>query len=388
MALWGAFLTFGWPLPDAIGGPFVWHAHELLMGFALAAVAGFALTAVPEFTETSEFSATSVRTLVVLWLLGRAAFWASGWWPRPALIVTAMAHLALFCGLLALMAPPLWRDRERQHLSFLWAMLLMAVLAAGFYFDALRGEPPMRWLHAMLGALMALIIIAMSRISMRIVNASLEALENTRADTPNLDNPPETEAPRYLARPPRRNLTIICIALFAAAQWWQPGGRVSAWLALAAACAMLSLMGDWHVGRALWRRWPLMLYAAYAFMAAGYGLIGTALLGDGLFANAGLHLLTAGALGLSIYGVICIAGYTHSGLEKDHRSWVPLGALLLVAGALLRAAAYAHATTLLMALAATFWCAAFALMGWHMLPVFMRPREDGGQGCEGLLGGD
>jgi len=39
----------GWHPP---GGPTAWHAHELLFGFAAAAVAGFALTAVPEFTAT------------------------------------------------------------------------------------------------------------------------------------------------------------------------------------------------------------------------------------------------------------------------------------------------------------------------------------------------
>ena len=40
MAAWGAFLFWGWPLPAVAGGPFVWHAHELLLGFTLAAAAG------------------------------------------------------------------------------------------------------------------------------------------------------------------------------------------------------------------------------------------------------------------------------------------------------------------------------------------------------------
>lgn len=389
MALWGAFLTFGWPLPDVADGPFVWHAHELLMGFALAAVVGFVLTAVPEFTETSEFPAVAVRTLALLWLLGRIAFWCSGWWPRPAMAIAGLAHLALLGYLLWLITPPIWRDPERQQLAFVWAMLLMIVLAAGFYVDALRGEPPARWLHAQLGALMALIIIAMSRISMRIVNASLEEREvaERTAAPPRALRDTEEESERYVARPPRRNLAIICIALFTAAQWQQPGGRISAWLALATACAMLNLMGDWHVGRALWRRWPLMLYAAYAAMAIGYGLIGVSLLGDGWFVNGGLHLLTIGGLGLSIYAVISISGYTHSGLEKDHRAWVPLGACLLVLSAPLRAVSV-HAPTALLALSSTLWCIAFALMSWHMLPVFMRSREDGRTGCEGVLGKD
>ena len=49
MLAWLAFLGLGLPMPPTAGDPFVWHAHELLFGFTLAAVAGFTLTIVPEF---------------------------------------------------------------------------------------------------------------------------------------------------------------------------------------------------------------------------------------------------------------------------------------------------------------------------------------------------
>ncbi|OYW93310.1 MAG: hypothetical protein B7Z23_05115, partial [Pseudomonadales bacterium 32-61-5] len=55
IVLWLGFLGFGLALPTVPGGPLVWHAHELLFGFGLAAVAGFVLTAVPEFTATAPF---------------------------------------------------------------------------------------------------------------------------------------------------------------------------------------------------------------------------------------------------------------------------------------------------------------------------------------------
>lgn len=374
MALWAGFLLLGWPLPAVPGGPFVWHAHELLLGFALAAAAGFVLTSVPEFTRTPAFAAAPVRVLVALWLLARVGFWASGWWPRAGLLLAALAQLALLAGLVWILAPRLWRDPERRHISFAWALLVLALLACGFYVDALRGVAPMRWLHALLGAWMALIVIAMSRISMSIVNASID--EWVARDG--------VERDPYLARPPRRNLVLLAIVLYTAVEFWQPGGRVSAWLALAAASAVLGLLSDWHVGRPLARRWPLMLYAVYLAMAAGYGLIGIGLLGGTFSPNAGLHVLTVGALGLAIYVVICIAGYTHSGLDKDGRAWVPWGAALLLLGALLRAGAYAWHPSLLMGLAALLWCVAFAVQSAHMLPVFLRPRADGASGCAGL----
>jgi uncharacterized protein involved in response to NO len=52
---WVAFLALGLPLPAVARRRLVWHAHELLFGFAFAAVAGFALTSIPEFTRSAAF---------------------------------------------------------------------------------------------------------------------------------------------------------------------------------------------------------------------------------------------------------------------------------------------------------------------------------------------
>ncbi|MBQ9579363.1 MAG: NnrS family protein, partial [Ottowia sp.] len=87
MLLWVAFLALGLPLPaSAPGGPYVWHAHELLFGVGGAAAAGFALTAAPEFTDTPEFAPRPVQRLVLLWLAARLAFWCSGLWAPLALL--------------------------------------------------------------------------------------------------------------------------------------------------------------------------------------------------------------------------------------------------------------------------------------------------------------
>lgn len=385
MLLWLLFLLQGWPLPAVAGGVFVWHAHELLLGLVLAAVAGFALTAVPEFTDSPAFAAVHVRRLLLCWLLGRLGFWSSGLWPSAGLALSTLAHLVFLGYLAALLLPRIWQAQERRHLSFVWAIAGLLLCAAGFYIDLWMGLAPMRWLHALLGVLMVLIIVAMSRISMRVVNASIEERwleQQAQAEAR------YAEMPQYLARPPRRNLAIASILLCTAVEFWLPGSSLAGWTALAAAAAMFNLLNDWHVGRALLRRWPLMLYAVYVLMGLGYGLLGLALLTDAGFANAGVHMLTTGALGLSIYAVIAIAGYTHSGLEKDGRHWIPVGAVLILLATLVRVLAYFQGAGPWLGLAGLLWSLAFALQGWHMLPVFFRPRADGAQGCEGVLRSD
>ncbi|MFZ2853997.1 MAG: NnrS family protein [Rhodocyclaceae bacterium] len=373
--LWGAFLAHGAPLPAVVGGVFVWHAHELIFGFALASVAGFSLTAIPEFTRSAPVAPRTVRTLAGLWLFGRAAFWLSGHLGTAGIALSALAHGGLLAGLIAVLGPRLWNDPQRRHLGFLWSLLALAVVVAGFYVDALRGQAPARWLDAALGVLMILIVVSMSRISMSIVNGALDAAGGKDG--------------AYLARPPRRNLAITCIALYTAAQFVAPGAALGGWLALAAAAALFHLQGDWHVGRALRRRWPLMLFGVYLLMAAGYGTIGLALLaGNGESFSAGRHLLTAGALGLNVYVVLNIAGRIHAGYPLDRGRWVPAGAALLVLAALLRAAAAwpGADARLLMAAASVLWTLPFACFSGFMWPIYSRPRKDHGSGCAGITG--
>lgn len=382
IALWLLFLVLGLPLPQVPGGTTVWHAHELLLGVSLAAVAGFALTAVPEFTRSSAYARGPVRQLLGWWLLGRLGFWLTGLWPLPALLLAALAHLAFMLQLTMLILPRLWHDPGRRQLGFGWALLALILTVGGFYADALMDQQPMRWLHLTLGVLMSLIVVAMSRISMAIVNDAIDAELARRPDDPL----PEDEDPvSYLARPPRRHMAVFCIMLFSLMQALDPEGRLSGWLALAASAAMLNLLNDWHVGRALFRRWPLMLYSTYVFMALGYGLAGWMVLSESGTTSAGTHLLTTGALGLSVYTVICIAGYTHSGLRKDGRSWVIVGACLLGLAAIARVLAYGWPDGPWLGVAGLLWCAAFALQGVQMLPVFLRPRTDGAEGCAGVV---
>lgn len=362
MMVWVLFLALGLSLPDVPGGPFVWHAHELLFGFALAAMVGFLLTVVPEFAGGGDYAARPVRALALCWLLGRLALWLSGVFGAAALVVSALAHLALLGGLAWLTAPRLWRDPGRQHLAFLWALAGFVVCVVGFYFDALRGEPSARWLHATLGVFMMLIVVALSRISMRIVNHAIEEAGLTGTE--------------YRARPPRRNLAIFCIGLYTAVEFFAPGTRLGGWLALAAAAALFNLMNDWHIGRVLFRRLPLMLYGVYVLMAAGYATMGFALVFETGAFGAGRHLLTVGALGLAIFAVMTIAGRAHCGVPFETRLWQPLGAWLLVAAALARAATWLE-------FAALLWIFAWLLFVIHMAPLFLRPRTDGRYGCKG-----
>lgn len=392
-------------MPPLPGGLVLWHAHELIYGFGAASVAGFALTAIPEFTGTTPIARRPLAYLVLLWLLARVSYvLASWWWPAIGLWPAAACNLALWVGLLAQIMPPLWRDPERRHTSFAWAIAALAILQVGFFISLimqgdfvqgmsahsehasvmvqaarlLLGASAFAWLYAAVGAMMVLIIVAASRVSMSVMNNRVESGRLGGKED-------DTQATVYLARPPRRYLAVFTIVLCSAVEFVAGADIITGWTALAAAAATLNLLNDWHIGRRLFTRWALMLYGSYWLIALGYGVMGASWLGAPITASAGRHLLMAGAMALSIFAIMNIAGRIHAGKWLDRRIWVPLVATAIVLAALLRAVAGAWmAAQFLMPLlvgSGVLWSAAFVVYVFYAGPVLLGERTDGQIGC-------
>jgi uncharacterized protein involved in response to NO len=366
---WAGALAGLLPLPDVPGGAVAWHAHELIFGFATASIAGFLLTAIIEFTGAPPVGRKAVTSLLALWFCGRIAYATAG---TIGIGPAALMDVGFLIVLVVRIAGPLWRDPSRRHVAFFHVLVALAASHAGFYIALFRQTDAMAWLLLAVGLLMILIIVALSRISMRLVNDVLEAQGGLGAP--------------YLARPPRRNFAIFCIAVYSGAEFVFPGNGATGWLALAAAAAVFNLLNDWHVGRALFQRWVLIPYVVYWAMALGYVTLGTGLLSGGGPGSAGHHVLLIGALGLSILIVMTVAGRMHSGYGLDHRRWLPVAAALLLMAGLTRAAAglphvgAVHA--LLLQGAAVLWIVAWCIYLAYSWRVLSGPRPDGGQGCD------
>ncbi len=83
MAVWLGLLT---GIGPGAGEPFSmgsrhWHAHEMIWGFASAAVAGFFLTAAPTWTGAPPAGPAAIMTLAALWSAGRLAMLFSASFP-------------------------------------------------------------------------------------------------------------------------------------------------------------------------------------------------------------------------------------------------------------------------------------------------------------------
>ncbi|HLO75055.1 MAG TPA: NnrS family protein, partial [Magnetospirillum sp.] len=142
--------------------PVVWHGHEMVFGFAAAAVGGFLLTAVPNWTNTHHVSGRPLMVLFGLWLAGRLAFTLSGMLPP---LVVAAADLSYIPFLAVLLAKPLIAAGKARNVAFLPVLALFLVadgtVHAGIF---LHVGDPMRGVYLGMAVLLVMIAIVGGRI--------------------------------------------------------------------------------------------------------------------------------------------------------------------------------------------------------------------------------
>ena len=92
--------------------PLAWHIHEMLFGFAMAAIAGFLLTAIPNWTGRPPVAGTGLALLGGLWVLGRVACLFSALLPAWCAIVVDLAFPVVLAGVVAreIVAGRNWRN--------------------------------------------------------------------------------------------------------------------------------------------------------------------------------------------------------------------------------------------------------------------------------------
>ncbi len=361
--IWAAVYVYGVTLPCP-WPPTLWHAHEMVFGFIGAAMAGFLLTAVPNWTGQRGVAGAPLAVLFAAWLGARVAVATASWWPAG---VVAALDLAFFPLLAWLLAPSLLKTGNRN-----WRLLLvlgaLTICDAVFHFELLRGDAA----AAMRAILVAidLVLVLVTVIGGRIVPAfTAGALRG--------------EGVAMRTFPGVGPAAIVAMAAVAVVDAIDPGGRVAAVTAGAAALVQAIRLAQWRSGRTLSKPLVWVLHLGYAWIPLGLALKCAALLGGYAVAAFWVHALTVGALATMILGVITRAALGHSGraLEPDPRTVIAY-ALLLLAG-LVRVFGFAFlplAYPIVILIAAFLWTCAFALFLWVYVPILLSPRADGRPG--------
>lgn len=334
---WVGALLQQFTLPMALP-PVVWHGHEMLFGFASAALVGFVLTALPSWADVPHLAGRKLAALVLLWLAGRVLFWLSAFVPTSlvALVNLTFPLILLVWAVPALLSPP-----GRRHLSIGLTLTGYILVQALFYLgwlwpDALAEVSQIDLLNTSVNVLLVLIALTASRI-VRVV--AMAARKDVGLSGP------------VRLTPAREHLAVAVLVLFVIADFLAPGHVVTGWIALAAAAAQADRLSEWPWGREMGRLYLLLLTLAYLWMVVGLVLVGFAALTDSLPGYTGRHALSAGAAGTAILAVFCIAGLRHTGrsLVLPGVIWVALSLLVV--------------TTALRTLVPIFWPETYLLAG-------------------------
>ena len=362
---WAGSVTLGIPLETAWPGP-LWHGHEMMFGFIVAAISGFLLTAVPSWTGQRGFSGWPLVLLAGLWLGGRLLVASSAHW---AALLTAAVDLAFVPALALMLLPTLLRARSRNTPLLL---ALLALFAANAVFHSAVNRADEGQARDALLAAVNIVLLLVTIIGGRIVPAfTSSGLKEQEADARPLKHWPGTSA---LAVGAMVAVLLVDLVL--------PGGRAAGVCALAAAVIQAVRLLQWQGLRTF--RLPIVwvLHVAYAWLPLGLALKAAALLTGAPFAAFWLHALTIGAAATMIVAVITRASLGHTGRPLRVGPPTVLAYLLLTAAGVVRTfgpgVAVPYAVTI--ALTAVLWTGAFALFLGVYAPMLLTPRADGKAG--------
>jgi len=355
MVLWIGALSGYWAVGGS-EGPVGWHAHEMLFGYAPAALAGFVLTAVPNWTGRLPVSGRPLLVLLGLWLIGRLVEVA------PSLLGDATSAIldALFLPALAfVVAREVVAGRNRQNLRVAIGISVLAALNVAFHIVVLASAD----FDMVLRATVALYVLLVCHIGGRIIPSFTRNYLARRGAT------------KLPAPMDRLDHIALGSALLALAAWAAvPEGVPTAVLCGLAACLHGIRLARWR-GPKTWRE-PLLLvlHVAYAFVPLGLATASLAALGIGTLPST-LHLFTVGVIGLMTLAVMTRAARGHTGRPLSASILTTIAYSCLLFAAISRPLAElvpAYYEPILM-VAGAAWIGAFCLFTAEHVPAFVRP---------------
>jgi uncharacterized protein involved in response to NO len=362
--LWMAIYVFSVPLAPAGLAGTLWHAHEMVFGYAMAVVAGFLLTAVGNWTGIRGLRGSALAALLLLWAIARVAYFLPVPW---ALTLAAVADLLFALGLIAGVSLPVFRVRQWTQLGVITKLWLMLLCNAIFYAGALGYlDQGIRWgLYTGIYIILALIFTMARRVVPFFIERGVDEAFSARN---------------------RRWVDFGSLVLFAAWAVLDVFSRQAvlvALLSLPLVAIHVLRMRDWYTP-GIWKA-PLLwsLYLGYGFLVLGFVLKALSVW-PGISPTLALHAFAVGGIGLITIGMMSRVALGHTGRNvfDPPKVLVPMFALVVL-GALTRVVAPiidgSH-YTFWIAASQVMWMLGFGIFSAVYVPILIRPRVDGRPG--------
>ncbi|MFN3826769.1 MAG: NnrS family protein [Micavibrio sp.] len=353
--LWLGVYTGHVTFPDIFSDPVIWHAHEMIYGFAIAIVAGFLLTAVANWTGGAPVRQLQLMGLCGLWLAGRLAMNINDLpvWLMFILELSFIPALALSLSIPLLKS---WNTR-----NFVFLVILSALSACDIAFLMTQNRTP-------LYIALFLILMMISLIGGRVIPSfTVGALRRKGINVRIYDQ-----------RLPDRLALLSLVAAICALLFMGPDSLWFGCFCLFSALVHIFRMRRYHTLLSLSDPMLWILHLGYGWLAMGLFLIGVAVLGVGTFPLA-LHALTVGAIGSMILGMMCRVTLGHTGRDLTASKMtafsfilMQLSVVLRILGPLLMPEYY----TVWVVASGILWSGCFVLYLFIYAPMLWLPRPD------------
>lgn len=357
MALWLGNLILGWSVGGKYGAA-NWHAHELLFGYATAALAGFMLTAVPNWTGRLPVSGAPLLILVCLWVAGRIAMLSTSY---IGLVPAVMIESTFLPLLGAIAAREVGAGHNWKNLHIVFGVGLLTLTNILFHLAAISQEPPGFAYRFSISIWLMLIMLIGGRLAVSFTHNWLA--RNGKAETPKSFGPFDRVA--------------IVTTLVALGFWvvWPDDVLISLPLGVA---GVLQSIRVWR-----WKGWlawsePLVwvLHTSYLFVPLGLFCLAAAAT-DWIGHVAALHTLTAGAIACMTLSVMSRVTRGHTGSPLSASLATLIAYIALIGAALARPFADLlpnHYATLISA-SGLLWFLAYVLFLTEYAPMLISKRQ-------------
>ncbi len=326
----------------------LWHAHEMLFGYAFAVIAGFLLTAVRNWTAQPTPAGAPLAGIAALWIAARLVAPFS---LAVSSIVDALFAIALAWGIG-------WPILKSGNRNWYFILLILALGAASVAFQAL----PRAALAVGLDLVLLIVTIMAGRVVPAFTNSAVPGAGARRVGWLEVGTLGSV-------------LLLLVLDLFQL-------GFPAALVAFASAVLHAARVALWAPLRTRGRPILWILHLSYAWIAvhllmrglAGFEIVPAVL---------ATHALTIGTIGGLTLGMMTRTSRGHTGrplatgrAELAAYLLVQLAAAVRVFAPLAAPQAYAASV----ALSAVLWSAAFLVFVIAYYPILTEPRLDGKEG--------
>jgi uncharacterized protein involved in response to NO len=357
IVLWNAFFKGNLTIDHYFSDNY-WHAHEMLLGYSVAVIAGFLLTAVKNWTGKPTLTGDKLAGLALLWLYGRILPFYAGLLPDALIAVIDFSFLP---ALAYQISKPIIQAKQFKSLVFVALLLTLTLGNILIHAEILELCQNTAWIGIQLvvGTIIIMILILAGRVFPFFVEKGLHGTLIIR--NPLLDA-----------------LSIGSAFTVFAMQLGAISGNLLALTAIFSVIVNSVRLAGWYVQRIWYVPLLWILYIGYGWIILGFIL--TALSAySWILPSLALHAFTVGGIGALTLGMMARVSLGHTGRALRVSNAMAIGFILINLAALLRVLlplALSNWYNILIYASTLSWLAAFSLFMFVYAPILTSPRID------------